>query len=140
MNIMGDNQKVLGIRRSPINGLIEVIHGIHDGGGGVLVVIVGVHVKVDDVVAQFAHRGRATARARRVWGAHVCRVLPNDVAEGSLVVVHLGSAGVFTECGEILVGPAIEFLMIVFLRLALRLDRRRLTYERQSGGHRSPCV
>ena len=107
VNIMGDNQKVLSIRRS-INRLIVVIHGILDGGRGVLVVIVGVHVKVGDVIAQIAHRGGAAASARRVWGAHVCRVLSNNVADGSLVVGHLGSAGLFTDCGEILMGPAID--------------------------------
>jgi len=123
MNIMGDSQKVLGIRRSVINLVVEVIHGINDGGWGVIVVIIGVHVKVDNVIAQRVHRANAVASARGVWRAHVCRELPNDVAEGSLVVVHLGSAGVFSDCGEIWVGPTVGLLTIVFIRLALKRAR-----------------
>jgi len=112
MNIMGDNQKVLRIRRSIINLRGEVILGIHDELRGVIVIIVGVHVEVDDVIAQIGHRSRAGASARGVWGAHVCRELPNDVAEGRLVIVHLVSSIGFTECGEVWVGPTVDFLIL----------------------------
>ena len=109
MNIVGDNQKVLCIRRSPLNLRVVIILGIHDELRGVIVIIVGVHVKVDDVIAQIGHRSRAGASARGVWGAHVCWELPNDVFEGRLVIVHLVSAVGFTECGEVWVGPTVDF-------------------------------
>jgi len=114
MNIMGDNQKVLRIRRSPINLRVVVILGIYDEGWAVIVVIVGVHVKVDDVIAQIGHRSRAGASARGVWGAHVCRELPNDIADGRLVIVHLVSAVGFTECREVWVGPSMRSNLMAF--------------------------
>jgi hypothetical protein len=89
MNIMSNGQEVLS---GAIGASEEIMHHVLGDlvclGGGVQVIL-GVKVKVCDVVAKFFHSGLASSIARREWRPHVSRHLPTDIPERHLILDHL---------------------------------------------------
>lgn len=86
---------------------IEPVLGALDLVGRVLVVVIGVDVEVDDVVAEISHVSLALTGAAGVGGTHVGGNLANDVAESHLVLDHLGLAVFLRDCAQVQVSPGV---------------------------------
>lgn len=93
MNVVANAQPLRSGSRSTVgsNVSLEVVLGVLDLVDVVLVIVVGVNVKIGDVVTEISHVLLATrfSCTARVRGAHVCRNLAEDVTEGHLVLPHL---------------------------------------------------
>jgi hypothetical protein len=86
---------------------VEPVLGVLDLGGRVLVVVIGVNVKVDDVVSERCHIGLALTSAAGVRWAHVGGDLANDVAESHLVLPHLLLAVDRRDSAQVQVSPGV---------------------------------
>lgn len=68
---------------------LEPVLGVLDLVWGILVVVVGINIKISDVVAQCGHIRLALAGAARVRWTHVGRDFADNVAQSHFVLVHL---------------------------------------------------
>jgi hypothetical protein len=83
LGTIGSSRAALGdVAQEPVLGVLDQV-------GGVLVVVVGVNVKVNDVVTERSHISLALTSAAGVRGAHVGGNFANNVAESHLVLPHL---------------------------------------------------
>lgn len=104
-------------RRSTVSSDVsmEVVLGGLDLLWVVLVIVVGINVEVGNVISEigevrFAARRSSTAR---VWWSHVGGEEPNNVANGHLVLDHLGLAISGGNCAQVQMGPSVGSDLVI---------------------------
>jgi hypothetical protein len=98
---LGSSRAALGdVTQEPVLGVLDQV-------GGVLVVVVGVNVKVDDVVTERSHVSLALTSAAGVRRAHVGGDLANNVAESHLVLPHLLLAVDLRDGAQVQMSPCV---------------------------------
>lgn len=101
-------QDDVAVRRGSVGHARRVpVLGDLDQRGRVVLVVLGVEVGADDVVAELAHEAHAVGAARQERRAHVRREPAKDVAKGHLVVDHLRLADRAVGRLEVLVRPGV---------------------------------
>jgi len=71
-------------------------------------IILGIQIKVNDVIAKGCHVGFASGSAAGVRWPHICRKESEDVVEGNLIVTHLIQALSLSDSGKILMTPSMR--------------------------------
>lgn len=87
----------------------ELILGLLNQHGVVILIVFGVQVGANDVVTEFFHRieapgARAALQERRT---HVCWDEAKDVAKGHLIVDHFSSLDIFVDAVKVAMSPGV---------------------------------
>lgn len=95
---------------------LEPVQRVLEGVPGVLLVVVGIDVEIDDVIAQVLHVLLTTGSnsAARVRWADVGGDLSNDVVESALDVQDLVFTIIFVDLGQVQVRPCVGSNLMSF--------------------------
>lgn len=89
MDVVFNHKEVIFGRIFAVGGAGIYIFGLLDFGGIVIEVVLGVQVKVSDVVAHFYQIGGTDSVAGRIWWPHIRWNDTQDVAKCHFVVIYL---------------------------------------------------
>lgn len=117
VNVVADDEVVTGCRRAVLDAVVKVVFGVLNQGRRIIVVIIGIDIKVGDVVSKLGHIILAARRGStiRIWWAHVGGEEAKNVSQRHLVAPHVLFPLLAGEVAKIGVGPGVTSNLVAFV-------------------------